>query len=109
MAKKRFTVRKVKTCWRNSMIAGNPIVRRFEKYAVEDRDWMNDRFSGLPFHESFVNQHANTRKYRRLCDTKEEATDIAEQMNHLFEVAGKPTMIRFSKYGPTIELLETMR
>ena len=38
MAKKRFIVKKVKTCWRSSMIAGNPIIRKFTKYGIYDRD-----------------------------------------------------------------------
>lgn len=109
MAKKRFITRKVKTCWRNSMIAGNPITRTFEKYAVEDREWMNDRFSGLSFHESFVNRNTNTRKFRRLCDSKEEAEKIAEQMNTLCLSLGNPKAINFSKYGDKIEIIAMER
>lgn len=42
MAKKRFIVKAVKTCWRSSMIAGNPITRKFIKYGVYDRDWQDE-------------------------------------------------------------------
>ena len=31
---KRFIVRPVKIVWRNSMIAGNPITRSFQKFGV---------------------------------------------------------------------------
>ena len=42
--KNRFIVKKVKIVWRNSMIAGNPITRSFQKFGVYDRNWQNDNY-----------------------------------------------------------------
>ena len=36
--KNRFIVKKVKIVWRNSMIAGNPVVRSFQKFGVYDNN-----------------------------------------------------------------------
>ena len=41
---KRFIVKPVKIVWRNSMIAGNPITRSFQKFGVYDRNWQNDNY-----------------------------------------------------------------
>ena len=85
MAKKRFIVKKVKTCWRSSMIAGNPIIRTFTKYGVYDRDWQNDPFYCF-LAPQFVSRYScNERKFRIVLDDKETAQKVADKMNTLFE------------------------
>ena len=85
MAKKRFIVKEVKTCWRSSMIAGNPITRKFTKYGVYDRDWKNDNCYCWHAQE-FVNRNScNERKFRIVLDDKETAQKVADKMNALFE------------------------
>ena len=85
MAKKRFIVKEVKTCWRSSMIAGNPIVRKFTKYGIYDRDWQNDPC--YCFHApQFVSRNScNERKFRIVLDDKEMAQTVSDKMNALFE------------------------
>ena len=85
MAKKRFVVKEVKTCWRSSMIAGNPITRKFTKYGVYDREWKNDNC--YCFHApQFVSRGSfNEKKFRIVLDDKETAQKVADKMNTLFE------------------------
>ena len=85
MAKKRFIIKEVKTCWRSSMIAGNPITRKFTKYGVYDRDCQNDRC--YCFHApQFVSCGSfNEKKFRIVLDDKETAQKVADKMNALFE------------------------
>ena len=85
MAKKRFIVKEVKTCWRSSMIAGNPITRKFTKYGVYDRDWKNDNC--YCYHApKFVSVGSfNEKKFRVVLDDKETAQKVADKMNALFE------------------------
>lgn len=90
----RFSVRKVKCCYRNSMIVGNPIEKIFERFGVCDKDYKDDIYSGLGEDSKYLyrgycrckyapGDFSTTRRWRRLCETKEEAQKIADEMNRL--------------------------
>lgn len=93
--KKRFIVKKVKVVWRNSMIAGNPIVRSFQKFGVYDRDWENDRFYCPRPSGEFVNQMAG-RKYRVVVDDEELAKNIAARLEELLNTVPNAKRIDFN-------------
>lgn len=102
----RFSVRKVKTCYRNSMIAGNPITVRFNRFGVFDKGWQKDQEYIRGFGETFVNS-MNARKFRRVCQTETEAQALCDQMNKLWIDCGQPEMIRFNGYGDTVRVEAT--
>ena len=108
----RFSVRKVKTYYRNSMIAGNPVERVFETYAVVDKYWDQDNWCGRDvgrrdIGQEYYNQFQQTNKFRRICDTKEIAEKVAAQMNDLWVKNGCPAQIRFNRvYGTRYEDVE---
>ena len=110
MAKKRFIVKEVKTCWRSSMIAGNPITRKFTKYDVYDRDWQNDNC--YCFHApQFVSRGSfNEKKFRIVLDDKETAQKVADKMNALFEsIPGcKQIDFQFSSCDPIEVVVKSM-
>lgn len=96
----RFTVRKVKCCYRNSMIAGNPITKLFEMFGIYDKGWQTDRFGGLSPFENVLKNKMQSRKFRKqLYRTEEEARKDAEEMNRLWDNCGRPEMIQFSRFG----------
>ena len=95
----RFTVRKVKCCYRNSMIAGNPITHSFERFGIYDKDWNNDRFRGLSAFNNVLKNKNQSGKFRRLYDTREEADAAAAEMNRLWNECGRPAMIKFNDWG----------
>ena len=84
----RFSVRKVKCCYRNAMIVGNPIEKTFERFAVYDKGWQYDNF-------------------RRLCQTQEEAQKTAAEMNRLWNNCGCPEMIKFNDWGHDVKVEKT--
>lgn len=109
---KRFSIRRCKTCWRNNCIAGNPVERSFETYAVVDKNWEHDNWCGRGVYKSdigaeYYNQHQDTRKFRRICDTKELAQKIADEMNRIWNENGCPAQIKFNDvYGTHSEWVE---
>lgn len=92
---KRFIVKKVAIVWRNSMIAGNPITRRFEKFGVYDRNWQNDPYcwSLNPGGEFVSDWQAH--KYRLVLDDKDMAQKVADKMNKLLEARQPVKRIKF--------------
>ena len=97
--KNRFVVKPVKIVWRNSMLAGNPVVRSFTKFGVYDRCWENDRFCSCPRPGGeWATNNGQYRKYRIVVDEKDKAKLIAAKMNELVGlVSGGPDcMIEFA-------------
>ena len=97
----RFSVRKVKCCYRNAMIAGNPIEKTFERFAVYDKNWKTFGYvCGLNYDDCkyLMNPH-NGAKYRRLFDDEASANKAAIEMNRLWNACGRPEMIKFSDWG----------
>ena len=81
---KRFTVKKVKIVWRNSMLAGNPIERSFTKFGIYDRNWENDRFCRCPRPGGeWATNNGQYRKYRLVVDDEAKADRIAAKFNEL--------------------------
>ena len=81
---KRFTVKKVKIVWRNSMLAGNPISRSFTKFGVFDRNWESDRFCCCPRPGGeWATNNGQYRKYRLVVDDEAKANRIAAKLNEL--------------------------
>lgn len=97
----RFSVRKVKCCYRNSMIAGNPIEKTFERFAVYDKNWKTAGYDcGLNYDDCkyLMNPH-NGGKYRRLFESEVEARKAADEMNRLWVSCQMPELIKFTNYG----------
>ena len=97
--KNRFIVKKVKIVWRNSIIAGNPILRSFTKFGVFDRNWESDDFCRCPRPGGeWASDNGQARKYRIVVDDEAKAKRIAEKMNELVSlVSGGPDcMIDFA-------------
>ena len=97
----RFSVRKVKCCYRNSMIFGNPIEKTFERFAVYDKNWKTAGYDcGLDYDDSkyLINPY-NGGKYRRLFESEDEAYRAADEMNHLWINCQMPELIKFTGYG----------
>lgn len=80
--KNRFIVKPVKIVWRSSMIAGNPITRRFQKFGIFDRNWESDSFYCPNPGGQFLSS-SNGRKYRVVLENKDLATKLANKMNEL--------------------------
>ena len=102
----RFSVRKVKCCYRNSMIAGNPITHSFERFGIYDKEWNSDRFCGLSAFNNVLKNKMQSEKFRRLYNTRKEADAAAAEMNRLWDNCGRPAMIKFSQWGK-IEVEQT--
>lgn len=82
--KSRFIAKKVKIVWRNSMIAGNPIVRSFTKFGVFDRNWENDRYCRCPRPGGeWPTDNGSNRKYRVVVDDEALAKKLACKLNSL--------------------------
>ena len=77
---KRFIVRPVKIVWRNSMIAGNPITRSFQKFGVYDRNWQNDNYCWCPNPGGKFVSDWQARKYRVVVDNEGLAKQIGEKL-----------------------------
>ena len=93
---KRFIVKKVKIVWRNSMIAGNPIVRSFTKFGVYDRNWEHDRYCCCPRPcGEWATNNGQSRKYRVVVDNEDLAKNIAEKMNALLQTIPNAKQIAF--------------
>lgn len=99
---KRFVVKNVKIVWRNSMIAGNPIVRSFKKFGVFDRNWEHDRYCCCPRPSGeWATNNGQSRKYRLVVDDEDKAKRIAAKMNELAEsIGGAKCQIEFGLMTP---------
>lgn len=96
----RFTVRKIKCCYRNSMILGNPIEKTFERFAVYDKLWKNCYGCGLHYDDcKYLMNPRNGEKFRRLCDFEEDAVKAAAEMNQLWINCQMPDHIKFNDWG----------
>ena len=96
----RFSVRKVKCCYRNAMIVGNPIEKTFERFAVYDKLWKNCYGCGLHYDDcKYLMNPRNGDKFRRLSDIEEDAVKAAAEMNRLWNACGCPEMIKFNDWG----------
>ena len=111
MAKKRFIVKEVKTCWRSSMIVGNPITRKFTTYGVYDRDWQNEQCYCFHAPEFVSRGSFNEKKFRIVLDDKEAAQAVADKMNELFEsIPGcKHIDFQFSLNDPIEVVVKSMK
>lgn len=100
---KRFCVKKVKIVWRNSMIAGNPIVRSFQKFGVYDRCWQNDRYCWSPRPCGEFTSREAGHKYRNVFDEKSKADKFADMLNRLATALGDSTKheIQFGILSPS--------
>ena len=96
--KNRFIVKKVKIVWRNSMIAGNPVVRSFQKFGVYDNNWQNDPYCRCPNPGGKFVADWYARKYRIVVDDEAKARRIAAKMNELvgFSSCGSDCIIDFA-------------
>ena len=103
----RFSVRKVKCCYRNAMIVGNPIEKTFERFAVYDKGWQYDNFRGLSPFNNVLKNKMQSEKFRRLCETQEEAQKTATEMNRLWNNCGCPEMIKFNDWGHDVKVEKT--
>lgn len=100
---KRFLVKNVKIVWRNSMIAGNPIVRSFQKFGVYDRCWQNDGYCWCPNPGGKFVSDWRARKYRIVFDEKSKADKFADMLNRLASALGDSTKyeIQFGVLTPS--------
>lgn len=103
----RFSVRKVKCCYRNSMIAGNPITKSWESFGIFDKGWQYDNFRGLSPFNNVLKNKMQSGKFRRLCETQEEAQKAAAEMNRLWNNCGCPEMIKFNDWGDDVKVEKT--
>ena len=86
---KRFIVKPVKIVWRNSMTAGNPITRSFQKFGVYDRNWQNDNYCWCSNPGGQFVSDWQARKYRVVVDNEELAKQIAEKLETLYSSNAK--------------------
>ena len=86
--KNRFIVKKVKIILRNSMIAGNPVVKSFQKFGVYDNNWQNDPYCWCPNPGGKFVADWHARKYRIVVDDEVKAKRIAAKMNELVGLSG---------------------
>ena len=93
---KRFIVEPVKIVWRNSMIAGNPVVRSFQKFGVYDRNWQNDPYCRCSNPGGSFVSDWQARKYRCVVDNMELAEKIADRMNLLLSSVPDAKIIDFN-------------
>lgn len=85
--KNRFIVKPVKIIWCNSMLAGNPIERTFNKFGVYDRNWKDDRFCCCPRPGGeWATNNGQSRKYRIVVDDEAKANRIAAKLNELMSM-----------------------
>ena len=104
----RFTVRKVKCCYRNSLVAGNPITKSFEMFGIYDKGWEYDNFCCLSPFENVLKNKTQSRKFReRLFRLAEDARKAADEMNRLWESCGRPEMIKFNYWGDELQVEKT--
>ena len=103
----RFSVRKVKCCYRNSMLAGNPITKSWESFGIFDKGWQYDNFRGLSPFNNVLKNKMQSGKFRRLYDSPDEAQKAADEMNRLWEACGKPDMIKFNDWGDEVKVEKT--
>jgi hypothetical protein len=103
--KNRFAVKPVKVVWRSSMIVGNPITRRFQKFGIYDRNWENDYSFYCPNPGGEFLSPINGQKYRVVFDNKDLAIKLANKMNELINdrfknsVSTVPISFKFFKNG----------
>ena len=100
---KRFIVKKVKSVWRNSMLAGNPIERSFVKYGIYDRNWQEDHYCCCPRPGGeWATNNGQSRKFRLVLDDEAKAKRIADTMNALtWAIKGDKSQIEFGVETPT--------
>lgn len=115
--KKRFSVKKLKLCSRNSMIRGNPVERSFVMYGVFDRLAKDDHSSGcyLGGYELWKYGHwiDTVHDFRTVLESKDVAAAVAYQLNKLWNELGQPAKIGFSKvdhrYNPLPDNLNDIK
>ena len=93
---KRFIAKPVKIVWRNSKIAGNPIIQSFQKFGVYDRNWQNDPYCWCSNPGGKFVSDWQARKYRCVVDNIELAEKIADHMNALLEMVPNAKRIDFN-------------
>ncbi len=95
---KRFIVKKVTVVWRNSMIAGNPVTHRFQKFGVYDRNWENDHYCCCPRPGGeWATNNGQYRKYRIVVDDEAKAQKLADKFNNLVSMIqnGDTSQVQF--------------
>ena len=100
---KRFIVKQVKVVWRNNMIAGNPVVRSFQKFGVYDRNWKDDHFCYCPRPIGEFASSINNRKFRVVVDNENLAKAIATKLEELLQLTPGAKHIDFNGLSNYIE------
>lgn len=96
---KRFTIRRKTFVYRNSMIAGNPISKRFQMFCIFARYWENER-KCLSFRGYENSQYGQcmTGSYELRAAIKDEARakELCAKMNEEYAKLGNPRSISFN-------------
>ena len=92
---KRFIVKPVKIVWRHSMMAGNPVVKSFQKFGVYDSNWQNDPYCWCPNPGGQFLALWHARKYHIVVDNEELAKKIAEKLETLYRNVPNAKQIAF--------------
>lgn len=94
---KRFTVRKKTFVYRNSMILGSPISKKFQMFCIVDRNWQNERKS-LSFrgYQSATHMALASRELRAAFKTDIDAKAVCKKMNELDIEYDSPKSISFN-------------
>lgn len=94
---KRFTVRKKTFVYRNSMILGSPISKKFQMFCIVDHSWQNEHKS-LSFrgYQSASHMALASRELRAAFTNDIDAKAVCRKMNELDVEHGSPKSISFN-------------
>ena len=94
---KRFTVRKKTFVYRNSMILGSPISKKFQMFCIVDHNWQNEHKS-LSFrgYQSATRMALASRELRAALKNETKAKELCAQMNEESVKLGNPRSISFN-------------
>ena len=94
---KRFTVRKKTFVYRNSMILGCPISKKFQMFCIVDHNWQNERKS-LSFrgYQSATYMAGASRELRAAIKDEARAKELCAKMNEEYAKLGNPRSISFN-------------
>lgn len=96
---KRFTIRKKTFVYRNSMLAGNPISKRFQMFCIFDRNWENERkcLSFRGYENSRCGQRmTGSYELRAAFKNETKAKELCAKMNEETVKLGNPRSISFN-------------
>lgn len=96
---KRFTIRKKTFVYRNSMIAGSPVTKRFQMFCIFDRNWENERkclsFRGYE-NTQYGQRVRSSYELRAAFKNGDKAKELCAQMNEESVKLGNPRSISFN-------------